>query len=130
MGNSGSSEERKTRKRVKKLGLDRELPKPVCTLDDFTILKTVGKGSFGTVLQVRKNTNNKIYAMKILKKDMVIEKRQVLLSHALFLWCFVEAFVACQWCSIAPSCRASTHGRVLCRRFLTAVPFLAFMTCV
>jgi len=40
------------------------------------LLQTVGKGSFGKVVQVRKKDSNKIYAMKILKKDMVIRRKQ------------------------------------------------------
>lgn len=47
----------------------------VC-LDDFVLLTTVGKGSFGKVVQVRKKDDGKIYAMKILKKEMVIKRKQ------------------------------------------------------
>lgn len=46
------------------------------TLDDFMLLQTVGKGSFGKVVQVRKKDSGNIYAMKILKKDMVIRRKQ------------------------------------------------------
>jgi serine/threonine protein kinase len=45
-------------------------------LDDFQMLKTVGKGSFGKVVMVRKKDDNKIYAMKILKKDMILKRKQ------------------------------------------------------
>ncbi|KAH9261446.1 hypothetical protein BASA81_000090 [Batrachochytrium salamandrivorans] len=45
-------------------------------LDDFMLLKTVGKGSFGKVIQVRKKDTGKIYAMKVLKKDQVIKRKQ------------------------------------------------------
>ena len=38
------------------------------TVNDFTTLKVIGKGSYGKVLLVKKNDDNKIYAMKILKK--------------------------------------------------------------
>lgn len=38
-------------------------------------MKTVGKGSFGKVVQVR-HTSGQIYAMKILKKEMVIKRKQ------------------------------------------------------
>ena len=31
----------------------------------FTLLKVVGKGSFGKVMQVKKNDTGKIYAMKV-----------------------------------------------------------------
>lgn len=46
------------------------------SLDDFVLLKTVGKGSFGKVIQVRKKDTGKIYAMKVLKKDQVIKRKQ------------------------------------------------------
>jgi len=46
------------------------------SLDDFVLLKTVGKGSFGKVIQVRKKDTGRIYAMKVLKKDQVIKRKQ------------------------------------------------------
>src|SRR6185437_11118397 len=36
-------------------------------LDDFELLKVLGRGSFGKVMQVKKKSTGKIYAMKILK---------------------------------------------------------------
>ena len=47
----------------------------VC-LDDFVLLTTVGKGSFGKVIQVRKKDSGQIYAMKVLKKAQVIRRKQ------------------------------------------------------
>jgi len=46
------------------------------TLEDFTLIKTVGRGSFGKVVQVRHKTDGGIYAMKILKKEMVLKRKQ------------------------------------------------------
>ncbi|KAA0146570.1 hypothetical protein FNF27_07664 [Cafeteria roenbergensis] len=46
------------------------------SLDDFELLKTVGKGSFGKVVQVRHRETGRIYAMKILKKEMVLKRKQ------------------------------------------------------
>eukprot|EP01084_Bolivina_argentea_P276973 472706_1 len=54
---------------------DRHINKP--TLSDFTLLKVVGKGAFGKVLQIRKISNSEIYAMKILKKENVIKRNQI-----------------------------------------------------
>jgi len=46
-------------------------------LDDFELLKVLGRGSFGKVMQVKKKTDGKIYAMKILKKAAIIARNQV-----------------------------------------------------
>ena len=46
--------------------------------DDFTFLKVLGRGGFGKVVLVEKKDTKKIYAMKILKKHQLLEKRQVL----------------------------------------------------
>lgn len=45
------------------------------------LLKMIGKGSFGKVLLVRKKDDNQIFAMKILKKEHIIKKKEV--AHTL-----------------------------------------------
>jgi len=47
------------------------------TVDDFQLLHTIGKGSFGKVLQVRKKDNGQIYAMKILNKKNIIDNNEL-----------------------------------------------------
>ena len=47
------------------------------TIDDFSILKVVGKGSYGKVLLVNKNDDSKVYAMKVLKKNHMVKRNQV-----------------------------------------------------
>jgi len=47
------------------------------TVEDFELLKVVGKGSFGKVMQVRKKDTGEIYAMKVLKKDQLVKRKQV-----------------------------------------------------
>ena len=42
------------------------------TVKDFELLKVVGRGNFGKVMQVRKIDTQRIYAMKVLRKDSVI----------------------------------------------------------
>ena len=42
------------------------------SIDDFTLLKVVGRGSFGKVYLARKKDNRQIYAIKTLKKDFII----------------------------------------------------------
>ena len=44
---------------------------------DFQKINLLGKGSFGEVFLVRSKKTNKVYAMKVLEKDKVIENRQV-----------------------------------------------------
>lgn len=44
---------------------------------DFELLKVVGKGSFGKVLQVRKKDTGRIYAMKVLVKKDIVERQEV-----------------------------------------------------
>eukprot|EP00299_Pterocystis_sp_00344_P002632 c1296_g1_i1.p1 GENE.c1296_g1_i1~~c1296_g1_i1.p1 ORF type:complete len:440 (+),score=82.65 c1296_g1_i1:48-1322(+) len=47
------------------------------TRDDFDLLSTVGVGAFGKVIQVRLKATNKIYAMKVMRKDTVVSRRVV-----------------------------------------------------
>ena len=43
------------------------------TLGDFEIKKVIGRGSFGKVFLVMKKNDSKVYAMKSLRKDIIIE---------------------------------------------------------
>mmetsp|Transcript_4131 Transcript_4131/g.6212 ORF Transcript_4131/g.6212 Transcript_4131/m.6212 type:complete len:474 (-) Transcript_4131:134-1555(-) len=66
-GTSGSSDSsNSTAAGAKKVGLQ-----------DFELLKVIGKGSFGKVLQVRKKDTSKIYAMKVLNKKTILERDEV-----------------------------------------------------
>ncbi|XP_058860523.1 RAC-gamma serine/threonine-protein kinase-like [Acipenser ruthenus] len=47
------------------------------TLNDFDCLKLLGKGTFGKVFLVREKASSKHYAMKILKKEVIIAKGEV-----------------------------------------------------
>jgi len=47
------------------------------SVDDFELLTVVGKGSFGKVMQVRKKESGIIYAMKVLKKQQLVARKQV-----------------------------------------------------
>ena len=46
------------------------------TIDDFQLLKVVGRGSFGKVYMAKKKDNGRIYAVKTLKKDFIIRTNQ------------------------------------------------------
>ena len=56
--------------------LSHEEPKNL-SVDDFILLKVLGKGSFGKVLLVRKKDNLNVFAMKCLKKQRVFQRHQV-----------------------------------------------------
>ncbi|XVF65963.1 hypothetical protein PTKIN_Ptkin09bG0293000 [Pterospermum kingtungense] len=43
-------------------------------IEDFEVLKVVGQGAFGKVYQVRKKGTPEIYAMKVMRKDKIMEK--------------------------------------------------------
>lgn len=47
------------------------------SLEDFALIRVIGKGSFGKVTLVRKKTNSKIFAMKILSKAHLLKRKQV-----------------------------------------------------
>ena len=46
-------------------------------LEDFKVLKVIGRGSFGKVNLVEYLPTHEIYAMKSLKKDLLIEQEQI-----------------------------------------------------
>mmetsp|Transcript_25677 Transcript_25677/g.44971 ORF Transcript_25677/g.44971 Transcript_25677/m.44971 type:complete len:345 (+) Transcript_25677:2746-3780(+) len=47
------------------------------TMDDFFLIKVIGKGSYGKVLLVRKINSNEVLAMKILRKDFIARRNQI-----------------------------------------------------
>ncbi|KAI9651234.1 Serine/threonine-protein kinase [Ciborinia camelliae] len=50
-------------------------------IDDFELLKVVGKGSFGKVMQVKKKDTQRIYALKTIRKAHIISRSEV--AHTL-----------------------------------------------
>lgn len=53
-------------------GMDR-----AANLDDFTMVKPLGKGSFGKVIAISSKSTSKQYAMKILSKKMLMKYKMV-----------------------------------------------------
>ncbi|GFZ47785.1 protein kinase C [Saitozyma sp. JCM 24511] len=51
------------------------------TIDSFELLKVIGKGSFGKVMQVRKRDTLRIYALKTLRKAHIVSRSEV--THTL-----------------------------------------------
>ncbi len=43
------------------------------SLNDFVIKKVIGRGSFGKVFLVQKKSDNLVYAMKSLRKDVILD---------------------------------------------------------
>jgi protein-serine/threonine kinase len=47
------------------------------SLDDFQLLKVLGKGSYGKVMLVKNSGGNAVYAMKMLRKEHIVKRNQV-----------------------------------------------------
>lgn len=58
--------------------IDPKRPQPCdISLTDFDLLKVLGKGTFGKVMLVRQKSTSNVFAMKVLKKDVVLEKGEL-----------------------------------------------------
>ena len=51
------------------------------TIDDFELITVIGKGSFGKVMQVRKRDTSRIYALKTIRKQHIVERGEI--THTL-----------------------------------------------
>ncbi|KAI4284694.1 MAG: hypothetical protein L6R38_001212 [Xanthoria sp. 2 TBL-2021] len=49
--------------------------------EDFQIIKLIGRGTFGQVYLVRKKDTQRLYAMKVLSKKVIVQKKEV--AHTL-----------------------------------------------
>ena len=50
-------------------------------LSDFEMLKTIGRGAFGEVRLVKYKQTGEVFAMKIMSKEALVNKDQVLLQN-------------------------------------------------
>lgn len=48
------------------------------SIEDFDLLKVIGKGSFGKVMQVMKKDTKQIYALKTLRKQHIVSRMEVM----------------------------------------------------
>jgi serine/threonine protein kinase len=46
------------------------------SIDDYTRISVIGKGTYAKVLLVRSKLDSQVYAMKMLKKKYIVEKNQ------------------------------------------------------
>lgn len=51
------------------------------TIDDFELITVIGKGSFGKVMQVRKRDTSRIYALKTIRKQHIVDRGEI--THTL-----------------------------------------------
>lgn len=47
------------------------------SIDDFELLQVLGKGSFGKVMLARKKGQDQLFAIKILKKDVIVQNEEL-----------------------------------------------------
>ncbi|XP_015916612.1 calcium-independent protein kinase C [Parasteatoda tepidariorum] len=58
------------------LDMDKNRPRKL-GLDDFIFIKVLGKGSFGKVLLAEKKGSDEVFAVKVLKKDVILQDDDV-----------------------------------------------------
>lgn len=76
----GLSRSKSFREKDKEIFTEEEMEvmkRRVPTMDDFLLLKVLGKGNFGKVMLVEEKTTKNVYAIKVLKKEFVIENDEI-----------------------------------------------------
>jgi serine/threonine protein kinase len=44
------------------------------SMDDFDLLKVIGRGSYGKVYQIRHRESGEIFALKALRKEVLVKR--------------------------------------------------------
>lgn len=55
------------------------------SLEDFNILKVIGRGSYAKVLMVELKSSKEIYAMKVIKKSLVMDEEVITSAISTYL---------------------------------------------
>ena len=63
------------------------------SLADFNILKVIGRGSYAKVLMVELKSTKRIYAMKVIKKDLVMDEEVSFLATNFLKMFSYESFL-------------------------------------
>lgn len=77
-------------------------------MNDFDYLKLLGKGTFGKVILVREKASGTYYAMKILKKEVIIAKVLFNVSVS-FYWFLLFYTFQLSFVKISPSLSCFHH---------------------
>lgn len=71
-------------------------------MDDFTLIKVIGRGAFGEVQLVRHKSTQKVYAMKLLSKfEMVRNRFRILFIQKTKLYFRIVSFYRCISCRLS-----------------------------
>lgn len=62
------------------------------SLDDFELIRVIGRGSYAKVLMVELKKTQRIYAMKVIKKELVTDDEVLRLFLRAKLWSFSSVY--------------------------------------
>lgn len=55
------------------------------TLEDFDLIKVIGRGAFGKVMLVRMKNTKEVYAMKVLSKKLIATRNEKIHTKSILL---------------------------------------------